>query len=206
MTTHTLTTDQAERLARGATLLLAPVDMTYGVVCVEENSWEPGTWTGRDSHGTALYDMPPPYQPGDILEAGGTRYTVKAVRCVRVAELSADAMWRIGIRENPEQHPLIRFCQWWTRTHPHHPLRHGEGVGSGGGEDMTKREKVIVTAAIEELLADDSDFVSAVNSLCKLVGIRWLLAEAFERGEIKQTTVADMVKRGASLFKVGEVE
>ena len=106
----------------GATLLLVPVEhSTMGKPC--------------------------PYVPGDVLvaddelpcecpaESGShshvvlTRYTVKAVRCVRVAEwpmqACIEAAFRLGsgyIDRDNYKGPAAQFRDWWTATYPGHPF------------------------------------------------------------------------------------
>ena len=60
---------------------------------------------------------------------------------------------------------------------------------------VTKREKVIIEKAVDQLMADDGDFSRAIDSLLKLVGKRLAIRVFNESGELKPTTIDKLPKK-----------
>ena len=68
------------------------------------------------------------------------------------------------------------------------------------GKTMTKKEKQIVSKAIEELMDEDGDFAHAIDSLCRLIGWSYPVANV----GIKGVSIADLIQQGPGLFSIGD--
>jgi len=66
---------------------------------------------------------------------------------------------------------------------------------------VTKKEKVTVEWCINQLMADDGDFTSAIGKLCEMIGSEYPLYTLYQNNGIQSVSVADSSKK-KSVFRI----